>query len=598
MRVLICPNLVRRCAFRRKPTNRHGVPNLAKAFPAVDVGVAIASLTASAMRKYYPMAYQRLSYGALTLVLLSTVGCSPKSRAYDEGSAGNGGSDASEGGRTANGGSSATGGKTERASTSTKGGSQSKGGESSTATATGGVDAKGGSTATGGVDAKGGSTATGGTVASAGASSTGGAAAGGTKSTGGSTSAGGCNVIADCANPDPYTCTASCSANTCKLVVSSPLAEAVSTFSSTSNPSDGFWDADNVPYVVYAPYKESASEATLIIQKVKTDGTNNGGGIKLSLPADLAQPTELVAAMNGTQLGLLFGAVQTTSTSGSYNTTQFLRTDVTASPSTPIIVATSTTNGPTSYYAYSLFLSANGAGKWTMAHFAGTGSTRWAGVSGTVSAATTFEFMNPTPYDGYGAMVLLNDTVMVSGLSCTNYRTGTCSAPDLQVMRYLASDLSVTGTATVLGTVPYMNGGGATPAMAKLGNKLAILWTNQSVTGPAELVSAILNKDGTFAKATTKTVSSLIPKAVIEAPDGGMLLVALRADAIGTRTPVVQKLDASLAFVGSSYAIASAMNTDTMRDVAMKNSTDGRTLITFRVGGAPYRRIVHTNLCR
>jgi hypothetical protein len=582
------------------------------------------------------MAHSSLSREALVLALIATAGCSSKPREFDEGAAGSNGiagNQANKGGQSQGGSTSSAGRSSNAAGASAIAGNQSSGGTTAAAgatstggaasslagaTSTGGIGTAAGATSTGGIGTAAGATSTGGVTTAGGSAPTGGArtnggttsssggnvsggtvsTTGGRPATGGTTATGGCAVAADCKNPDPYTCTATCASGTCKLAVTSPLAPAGVTYSATTAPTDGFWDATNAPYVTYAPYADSLNPPSVVIQKVKADGTNNGGGVSLMIPTDLAQPTELAAAMSGTQLGLLFGAIQTTSTAYPNATTQFVRTDVNASAASPVAVSVSTYNGPSHEDPYTLFVAPSGTANWTLAHMAGNNVTHWAGYSGPVTTATTFTGLSSSPLSGYGAMVVLDDTVLVSGLSCSNYGNGHCTAPDLLITRYLVSDLSAVGTATTIASVPYVTDGAATPAMAKVGTKLALLWTDQATTGELQMGTAILYKDGTFAQAAAKATSNLIPKAIVEAPNGSVLLVANRQDTASSFTPVVQTLSATLQPVGSPYPIGGASSTDTMRDVSAKNSTDGRTLITFRIDGVPYRRILHSNLCQ
>jgi hypothetical protein len=301
----------------------------------------------------------------------------------------------------------------------------------------------------------------------------------------------------------------------------------------------------------------------------------------------------------GTNLGLLFGALQTPTSGAPNNTTQLLVTTTTGTAATPFAVNVSTTNGQVSDYAYYLFLAPSTANQWLMLHFAGTGTTHWGGYSGPVSTATTFEGLSTAPLDGYASAAGLADTVMVTGLSCTNYRTGICTAPNLYLRRYATSDLSAIGSTTDLLGVTYANGASAPPAMTALGSAMAVLWSDINASGDISMGTALVNKDGTFKKTPTKTASTLIPKAVVPTSKGGALLVATRFDAkAATYTPVVQRLTANLELDGQSYAIGTSATSDPLTYVHAHNSADGRTLVTYRVANNPYRRIIHTDLCQ
>jgi hypothetical protein len=381
-------------------------------------------------------------------------------------------------------------------------------------------------------------------------------------------------------------------------VAPTSLAQGRQTSGSTA-PTDGFWDATNAPYVVYAPYKATDSAATLTIQRVKADGTDSGGPVSVVLPTDQAQPTQVVASLSGTKLGLLYGAVQTPTTGYPNNTTQLLVTTTTGTAAAPLAVSVSTTNGQVSNYAYHLFLAPSAASQWLMLHFAGTGTASWGGYAGPVTSATTFESLTTSPLDGYASAAILGDTVMATGLSCTNYRTGMCTAPSLYLRRYAVSDLSALSGPTNLLGVTYYNGAAAPPAMAAIGSSMAVLWSDVNASGEISMGTALVNKDGTFKKAPTKTSSTFIPKAIAPTPSGGVLLVATRFDAkAATYTPIVQRLTADLAPDGPSYPIGASATADPMTYVHARNSTDGRTLVTYRLANNPYRRIVHTELCQ
>lgn len=475
-------------------------------------------------------------------------------------------------------------------------GANSAGGNSSVGSSTGGITGVGGVASAAGAGGLGsGGTGLGG---AAGAGIGGQAIAGTTGAgTAGTTGVPLCASSPDCAalNPEVYSCSATCQAGRC--VVGVDVTKIASKMVDSNTLVTGEWDASNHPYVITAPWKQTDQNATILLQQLRADGSNNGVSSTYALPDDVAQPKFLTAVRRGDALGVLWA---TTAISTPLLLTQIAEMTfgaIGAGPAT-IMSTTAATNLPET--VYQVGLGAVGSTDWIMAQFSGN-APAWRGFVGSLTAPpTTLPRLTGTAYDDDSVFAIVGGTVMLTGRSCTTFRTSGC-APQLVVVRYSPTDLSLIGDSIQVSTYAYDSAvTGAkkfSPALGAVAGKLAMFWNENASDGGLLLGHTMITEQGGYAQLPVTAPSNLVPKAIAGAASGGGILFAERISSTNGNTEfVAQKFDASLALVGQAYVLSN-LNTAAPGNTEVRLSSDGRVLVTYQHGG-PRFSLMHVELCQ
>ena len=402
---------------------------------------------------------------------------------------------------------------------------------------TGGAGSTGGASSTGGGSAAAGATSTGGSSTAGGASSTGGNASnGGASSTGGASA---CTKDADCVNPDPINCSFTCvnpgASGTCK-----PSALIGPTQCATSacddKPISGFWDSQGKPHIAFA-WTETDGTASIRMQQLKLDGSLDGAAVPYVLPALQQEPYRLSTAAQVDEVALLWFGSQNLTGAAPLQVVEFAFTDVTGASTTQAVL--DSTSGSLDVLFLSLQVTPTGA--WLALKFTAAGSAGvWEAATGSSIAAWTG--ISP-PFDGQFAVGLLGNTLMLTGADCAG--VSGCQR-SFVLQRYSVGNLSATGEQIELSQNFQIN---SSPAMGSVGGQMALCWTETQ--SPGELFRTLIKEDGTFALAVSTVASAVLPKAILESPAGGALLIGTIASGTPTTYQLVgQRLDANLNFAG------------------------------------------------
>ena len=528
---------------------------------------------------------------SLTLTAIAAIcGCSSFSATINPAAiindAGTDGGDET-GGKGNTGGASATGAGTAMGGSSTVGGGTSTGGSSTAGggTTTGGSSTVGGGTATGG-SAVGGVTSTGGNSTAGGISSTGGSSTGGASTTGGASA---CSKDADCVNPDPVNCSYTCvnpgSAGVCK-----PAALLTPTKCATAACDDkaisGFWDAQGKPHIAYG-YTETDGTASIRMQQLKLDGSVDGAAVPYKLATSDTEPGLLSAAAQGSKVALLWTTSRFFTAAQRQSGTDFATTDITGISSTPAELASHVTGDPSGDTWLNLQVTSSGA--WLALTIFNAGVAEyWNASSGSSIAA----WSNPSPlvYEGEFAFGVVGNTLMLTGSDCAS--VSGCQH-SFQLQRFSAASLAAIGSFVTISPNFQRN---VSPAMGPVSGKIALLWTETQ--SPGALFRTLINEDGTFAMATSTVQSAISPKAIVQASDGGALLIGtIASGAPAAYQLIVQELDANLNFIGNPLPVADRQSADATGIETRLSGDDTEVLVTFHQNGAKYR-VLSTTFCR
>jgi len=433
--------------------------------------------------------------------------------------------------------------------------------------------------------------------------------AGGTQSPGdaGAAGSGGCVVNSECPNPHPATCSVRCTEEgVCETTPSSTLNMPIQSGPRDSAPRTGFWDANGDAYLVYPSV--GSTPIGITIQALDGDGALEGTPSNFAVSAGVTLVDAIAAAFRDNRLGLLWHGE-----TGENHTTEFAVVNLSGAGSTPLLLNSRTIGDPYPDLAHTLFLHPLASNRWATIVHSGKGA-RWSGYVANPSVVPsppplqtmTLDYgpysvtaRSPTPPTPQ-AVAVIGNTLFVTGYDCEWFEGGLCE-PMLVFARYDVTTLArLDQSFTTISTTSYpmSDERQRTPVIGNLGDRLATFWTQYSTAGALLLGRALFNADGTIATMRTVAPSNLIPKAVVESPSGGVLLVAAQVtDGLNPNyTLVAQRLDANLDFIGSAYPLNAPASEDPF-GVLLLPSGDGRALLTFRQGYAQHR-ILHADLCQ
>jgi hypothetical protein len=448
----------------------------------------------------------------------------------------------------------------------------------------------GGLASSGGVPTVGGaSTVLGGAGASVGGASTapgGSAGLGGTSATTGGANA--CSKDADCVNPDPVNCSYTCvnpgAAGTCKATVLTTLTRCA-TDDCSERAISGFWSADGKPYIAYG-FTESDGSGSIRMQQVKADGSPLGESTRYALSTKLFEPTILSAAARGEKIGFLWKGTYDVTEGADLVEIYFASTDIqgTSAPSNRLA------SSSTGLGVEAMWLRTTPTGAW-LAVWAGTSGgpvAYWSATSGSTIASWTDLDQNPVQYQLEGGLV--GDTLMLTGASCASI-SSTC-VQKFVLQRYSTVGLTAIGPQITLSQSTRST---SSPVMGSVQGRMAVLWTEEE--SPGLVFSALINEDGTLARAITSAQSAIQPKAIVESSGGGALLIGTVT--VGNPVKyhlVAQRLDANLGVIRNPVPLANSEESDA-DNLETNISGDGaQVLVTYRQAGARYR-LLNTNGC-
>jgi hypothetical protein len=349
------------------------------------------------------------------------------------------------------------------------------------------------------------------------------------------------------------------------------------------------------------------------IQPLDASGATTAA-VGFNLPDSVMSVETIATAMNGNELGILWHGMNSPDEIGA---TEFTLTSLAGNARTSMVLGEDVAHALYAYKSFTLFAQPLTATTWSLLEHGGTNDYAW---SGYVASTTNIPTNNPlTDYTSRlietprsisstshwkprpHAATVVNGVLFVTGFD-QEYYNDSSTLPNLIMSRYNVStlaNLTPTQVPLSLSSLPTSEGYERTPAIGKLGNRVAVFWTEYDVRGAILLGKALYNTTDGTAIVRTAADSNLIPKALVETPSGAGLLVAARVDTVQSMpsyTVVVQRFDSTLNLVGDAYPISLDSFTEPDQVLA-RASTDGRVLVTFRQDYAQHR-IVHAELCR
>jgi len=318
---------------------------------------------------------------------------------------------------------------------------------------------------------------------------------------------------------------------------------------------------------------------------VKLDLSIDGGLDSFKLEAGKLAPHLLSAKAIGSKVGLLYESTVPNSQGPSLDYAEFAITDVNGAATTATNLSTEGNGSSILWFR----LDVTPLGAWLglgMLH--NPGGSFWLTTAGSNLAP----WSNPDPplvEDQFSATVVDN-TLMLTGGSCSS-RSG-CT-PTFSLQRYSATSLSSVGSMITLSQNTQTSLQKTSTTMGTVGSEAALFWTE--VQSPGQLYRALIKADGTFAHPVDTVQSAISPRAILQSPLSGSLLVGVITTGASYQL-VGQRLDSNLGLIGNPLPIAAAQSAD-VTGIEVHPSPDGsQVLVTYRQAGARYR-LLGTNLC-
>lgn len=531
------------------------------------------------------------------LTLCFAYACSSTTtKVAEPGDGGAAGNPAAEGGSPARGGTNSVGGSGGRAPAVAGAPFEASGGEGGVSQGSSGSGGDSGPDEPGGTSAI--AAGSGGTSGSAGTDTNGGMP--------------GCVRPTDCPNPHRETCTVSCVEGLCQVAPSNSLSTAIQSGPRDAAPRSGVWDAKGNAYLVYPTIATTPNGINL--HELDEEGALVGIPNNFDMLPEVAVVDMVAAAFAGERLGLLWhGTTEEGEVPGAgFDITEFAVTDLSLATTTPIRLHARRTYDAYPDDPFNLLLLPRAANEWMTVVYSGTGPRWRATIVDPSSPPTDEPLQNGLENAPYSVAprasvkgiaqghAIIDGKLFVTGYDCEWANSDICQpmlvfqAFDLETLMPLSDTFVTISTSSY----PVVDLKQRPPALAKLRDKLAVLWTQYSDAGALLLGRAVFETDGTIATQRRVEASDLIPKAIIESPAGGALLIASRVDSSGTEpvhTLVGQRLDAELDFIGEAHPLSPAGLDPT--EVQLAANSDGRVLLTFRQQYAQHR-IIHADLCQ